>query len=162
VQQDWKVQRCAQHCAACRMEFGRGQDFFSALCEEGEGFERLDFCPSCWQGGRSNGFFSFWKTQLPADGRRRRIDVEVVLDLFTKLGEGGASDRVPMRFVLALYLTRRKALKLLGIRREGERELIDFTRPGSEDVFPVENPHLDQPQMDALTESLKDLLQADL
>jgi len=162
MQDTWKVDRSAPRCTACSKEFADGQDFFSALADNGQDFRRMDYCRACWDQTDRAPFFSFWKTRRRADKRPPRIDVEVVLDLFNKLAGSDRPDRVEMQFVLALYLTRRKALKLAGVRRDDEREYLRFRRPRSEEEILVENPRLDEQQIAAMNARLKDLFQAEL
>lgn len=162
MQDDWKVSRGSRHCFECNLEFDGEQTFFSALREEGPGFVRLDYCPACWERAAAEEFFGFWKTRRQEGGRRPRMDLEVVLDLFDKLKGTECADRVEMRFVLALYLARRKALKLMGVQRDGVREELQFKRPRCDELIPVQNPHMDEGQISAATERLKELFQAEL
>lgn len=162
AQESWKVARCAPHCVECGKEFSEGHSFVSALNEADGDFVRLDFCPDCWERGETGRFFSFWKTRLRTGGRRTRIDVQVVLDLFERLAESDRPDRVAMRFVLALYLARRKALKLVGVRRGAERSMLQFKRPRSDEEILVEDAELSEDQVSAANERLRELFQSDL
>jgi len=158
---DWKLAKGQPHCSSCRGEFGDGRPLFSALSERNQDFVREDFCPSCWEQAKEREFFSFWKTYRRAEERRPQVRTEVVLDFFEKLQDGESEHRKELRFVLALYLTRRRALKLVGVSREGGLELIEFRRPRRDETFKVENPQLTEEQIGAATDRLKELFQAE-
>ena len=160
--EDWKVAKGQPHCSLCQQEFRDGQPFFSALSELNQEFVRQDFCPSCWARPQECEFFSFWKTYRQGEERRPRIETDVVFDFFEKLQDGESAHKKELRFVLALYLTRRKALKLVGVRREGEREFLELRRPRQHETFKVENPQLTEEQISTATNRLKELFQAEL
>ena len=159
--EDWRLAKGQPHCSSCQAEFRDGGCFFSALSERSQDFVREDFCPSCWEQAKEGGFFSFWRTYRRGEERRPRVETEVVFDFFEKLQDGDGAHRKELRFVLALYLTRRRALKLVGVSREGERELIDFRRPRRDETFKVENPQLTEEQISTATDRLKELFQAE-
>ena len=174
MQEEWQVARGAPQCTTCGTEFEDGRVFYSALTQEGSEFVRLDYCTGCWERGERPPHFSFWRTRRQTRERSVRIDSNVVFDLFRNLVQGqdagmpgagdaeAASGRAEMRFVLALYLTRRKALKLEGVSREGDREVLHFRRPRSDEQYTVEDPHLSEDRIEAATQKLKSLFQGEL
>jgi len=159
---NWQIEKSTCRCASCENEFSVGQAYFSALCEAGSDFVRKDYCSSCWEGAQEASFFSFWRTRRQTGERRKRIDIAVVFDFFKKLLESEGEDRRDILFVLALYLTRRKALKLKGVRRDGARELLQFRRPRRTNIIEIEDPHLSDEQVDAATQKLKELFEDEL
>ena len=64
--------------------------------------------------------------------------------------------------LLALYLARRRALKFEGVRRRDSREVLLFRRPRHDETLEVENPELSAPQINAMTERLKELLRTEV
>jgi len=160
--QGWAVAKGAGECSGCGAAFREGEAFFSALEEVGRDFVRRDFCCACWRKAKDGRFFSFWKTRRRADAPRVRISTQVVMDLFEKTAEPGGPERQELRFVLALYLARRRALKFVGVRREGGREVLQFRRPRSQEIIGVTDPHLSPEQVQAATARLKELLWTEL
>ncbi len=158
----WKLAKSALLCSRCSTEFRPGQSFFSALSEQQQELAREDFCPPCWEQASKDELFCFWKTRRLSGERMPRLDTEVVFDLFENLKHADRADREQLRFVLALYLTRRKALRLAGVSRDDGRELLEFFRPRREETYRVENPHLTEEQIGSATEYLKELFQAEL
>ena len=163
MMQDWKLTRGAPACSRCDSEFEVGQVFFSALSEEADGaLVRQDFCTPCWHEAVEDGFFCFWKTRRAAQRRAIKIDVYPVYRLFAGLQDDGTAQKKELRFVLALYLTRRKVLRMVGLSRQNGRELLEFQRPRAEETFRVENPRLNEDQVKAATRQLQELFQGAL
>jgi len=158
---EWQVGKGQRQCCVCGTPFGENQTFYSALSDEDGELDREDFCPACWEGRRQESFFSFWKTRLVGLPRRPRVDVGVLLDVFWHLQERQEPREKAFRFVLGLYLWRRKALSLVGSERRGDAEVLLFQADGRQ-ALPVENPHLDAESIEQVTHELKQLLQMDL
>ncbi len=159
--ESWTVAKGGARCSECGAGFGEGQLYFSALSEREQGFVREDFCSSCWRQAKTRPFFSFWKTRRRSDGRAPRVATDVVFDFFNKIQSSDRPDREEMRFVLALYLARRKALRFDGVREEEGREVLLFRRSPDDEPFRVEDPHLTEEQIHGATERLKELFRTE-
>ena len=146
----------------CGAALGEGAVFFSALSETLEGFERRDLCPYCWEGADRDGLFCFWRTRRAAAGRKPVLDTELMLEFFDRLEGAEAEEKCALRFVLALYLMRRKELKLLEVRRSDEGEVMVFERRGTRARAEVRDPHLSEEQTQAAAAQLGALFQAEL
>jgi hypothetical protein len=164
--ENWTVEKAGTACCACEKRFRTGQAYFSALREAGpqreESFLREDYCTECWENGESQKCFSFWKTHRRKKRRTPRVNTAVVFDFFEKLADSDQSDRREMRFVLALYLARRKALEFKEVRRDGQTDVLIFRRSGADETFRVEDPDLSEEQIEAATERLKALFPQEL
>ena len=162
MEQEWKIAKADQACALCGSRFGGSASYFSALFEQGDGFERRDYCASCFKAQRPEGVYSFWKTALPKEdeGRRRpTLDPESVLDFFRRLGEERATERVAFRYLLALMLTRKKILKFLGpTRGQDGREGLVFAERRGGDRHEVPAVEMDESALAGATEELSRLL----
>ena len=106
--------------------------------------------------------FSFWKTVRRKKRRKPRVNTAVVFDFFEKLAESDQPHSREMRFVLALYLARRKALKFETVRRKNDADVLIFRRSGADEKFSVEDPELSEEQIDQTTERLKALFPEEL
>jgi len=160
--EEWRIEKSKYLCASCGSEFKDRQTYFSALSEHEADFVRLDYCANCWGEARTKPLFSFWRTRRTSTPRPKKIDKDVVIDFFLKLMGPEGEERKEMRFVLALYLTRRKALKLQGVRRDGAREFLLFRRPRRTEMFEVEDPRMSEEHVNSATGRLKELFQAEL
>ena len=158
----WRISRGKAACCACGKEFQPNQGLFSALREEGEEFLRHDFCPSCWPAQQEASFFCHWRTRRAQPEQKQALDTGLMLEFFDRLEGADAANKKVFRFVVALYLMRRKELKLLGPERTDERELLVFERRSSGEKTRVENPNLGEEQLQEAAAQLSSLLSADL
>ncbi len=145
---EWEVARSSGRCQRCDAEFKEGQDFYTALRESEEGFERRDFCPTCWEGDEPAAF-CFWKTRVPPKETKQRLLVDdgVLINFFERLADQTEPLRVRFRFVLALILMRKKLLRYERTVREDDREVWIMRLTGSDGEHRVENPSMDDDQI---------------
>ena len=158
----WRISRSKGLCCACGRDFAPSQPLFSALREEGEGFARHDFCNSCWPGQQAAAFFCHWKTRRPEPQQKQVLDTGLMLEFFDRLEGAEAENKKVFRFVVALYLMRRKELKLIGPERVDDREMLAFERRSSGARTRVDNPNLGEEQLQQAAAQLGSLLNADL
>jgi hypothetical protein len=162
VAEPWSIAKSRHVCAGCGKEFAEKRSFFSCLLDGPEGFERRDFCPGCWEVRAPGEVFCFWRTRRPAEEARRVVDTGLMLEFFDRLKGAEADDKKVFRFVLALYLMRRKELKLLEIAREGETEKLVFRRKSDGEKVDVANPGLSEEEIQGASSQLSELLNAGL
>ena len=141
----------SEACSECRKPFTPGDELTSVLYQDGDGFVRRDFCPSCWEAragrdddppstgaeGRGGDHFSFWRRVVPEpedeEARKKRrleamLNPIVLFDIFKEMADHPDAARRRFRFVLALMLMRRKKLRFISI---GKRKMAD----GEQDVL---------------------------
>jgi hypothetical protein len=106
---DYEIQSCTRRCAATGRELAPGEAYYSAVVPEGEGWRRLDFAVEAWQGPPPEAV-GWWKSQRPDARRARWAPNDVLLDFFDRL-EGQAENQ-DLRYVLALFLVRRRVMRL--------------------------------------------------
>jgi hypothetical protein len=162
VAEPWSIAKSTHVCAVCGKEFAEKRSFFSCLLDGPEGFERRDFCPGCWEVRSPGDLFCFWRTRRPAEERRQVVDTGLMLEFFDRLKGAESEDKKVFRFVLALYLMRRKELKLLEIGRSGDTERLVFKRKGDSEKVEVENPGLSEEEIQNASSQLAELLSAGL
>ena len=193
----WSVGKVSPRCAACQSALAPGDACWAALVEwprenlakntlsnsqdspasrPAAGWQRLDFCPSCWSTGRRPAaptqMFSWWKTVVPDPGRRRKtfVDDSVLLELFNRLAERRDLENIRFRFVLALLLMRKRLLKYEASQAPGpewhdlfagatpQPELWKMTRRADQTAVTVINPHLTTDQIGAVSAQLSGIL----
>jgi hypothetical protein len=162
LQDTWRISKSQEACSFCGQEFSERDSFYSVLTEEGDELVREDFCACCWEKFRTQPHFCFWRARREPAEKKQVLDTEVMLSLFEQL-EGAEDDRKrAFRFVLALYLMRRKELRLKDIQRGGHAETMVFKRKGSGERVEVINPDLDEARIQEVSEHLTELLNAPL
>jgi hypothetical protein len=152
---DYHIQPNTRRCAATGRELPPGARFYSVLLEENGKLVRQDFSAEAWTGPPS-ATFSVWAGKVPPreQAKQVRIDDEMLLDCFGRLGGQNEPDRVNFRYVIALLLMRRKRLKFEQVKTEGGQELLQLrcTRTGVR--HEVVNPRLTEDEMTAVQDEV--------
>jgi len=162
VSSQWRIERPGEACSRCGEGFAENQVLYSALSERDGGFVRHDFCPACWEKADRNGCFCFWRRRHVQGEAKRAVETGPMLEFFERLEGADSEQKRVFRYLLGLYLVRRRALKLVGRVRSAEGEALVLERRQSGTRTQVAAPSLTQEQMDAAAERLRDLLNADL
>lgn len=110
---DYKFHRPQPVCSRTGRGFAAGEEFFSALVRGPGGLERLDVATEAWQGPPPEAV-AWWRSRqgAAAESGPALAPVEVLLDALEALGDDPADD--PLRYLLALQLVRRRALRIEG------------------------------------------------
>jgi len=157
---DWEVGSTALICSACNHSFVEEQDVFSGLCDEQTAFVRRDFCGGCWPQQERAGFFSHWQTRIPKKDApvKRFVDDEIVLEFFRKLEGQEEPLKKNFRYVLALLLMRKKALKFIEFKRTEAGAMLVLRDALSQCDYHVADPDLNEEQIQQVTEEIGQIL----
>ncbi len=157
---EWKINKGSKGCISCSKEFCEEEDYYSALFDENNVFARKDFCTACWGAGNDGGLFSFWKTKVPKKGKpvQKFVNNEVFLDMFVRLEGKNEPNQRNLRYVLSLYLIRKKIFKLKSFARENAEEFLVLHYPKENKEFSVFNPNLKDEEIEAITAEMNQLL----
>lgn len=160
--QDWTMPRRGDRCVACQREFVAGDALNVCLYDTPAGYERRDFCAACQPPAEPRPIGA-WKSRRPqanADGPRNLalFDKAAVLTIFEQLADATDRRQIQFRFVLALLLWRKRALKLEGTRDDGGIEHWDFTDPHTGASHPVARPDLDESELERLSAELEAII----
>lgn len=145
----------------------------------GLSLRRVEYSVPAWEamttsGRRPRGLYCFWRTTWTGGDRRKMfVDDETLLDIFARLGasldgHGGGDDspqRQAFRFVLMLFLVRKRLLRVAGTKRDGERELWMVIPRGSDPSGPptaVVNPRLKDDDVREIAEQLGEIMSGDV
>ena len=160
---DWHVARPSGTCNQCRQTLPADQEFIATLLEQGEHFERVDYCQKCWDDTQPS-VFSFWKTRLPEKEEKQKtfVDNDVLMNLFLRLENSSEVTKLNFRFVLALILMQKRRLKYEQTEHEGEQEYWIVRTSGQQQTHKGENPRLDQQQIEQVTAELGTILATDI
>ena len=151
---DWEIDTSGRSCGDCRKALAEGEEFYSALYERNETFERKDLCLQCWAGPGAE-MFSFWRTAVPVRQAplRLRVHQSDTWALFESLDPDNPN-HAPIRYVLALVLLRRKQLLLDRSEDRADGEHMVVRRRGEEEPFDVQVVALSEDQIRAAQEEL--------
>ena len=135
----FRIGRKGAGCGVCAREFAPGDEFISAIYEAssetvdpaGEDevltFERLDTCPGCFEQVEKPAF-SHWLTSFPEDeAAKPLLDLGMARDFLVRLCREGNPERQGLVYILTLLLLRKRRVKLVTERVEGEVTVMDLT-----------------------------------
>ena len=166
----WEVAKTLGVCAGCGQTLAPNQDYCAALLEQAgnagsssEGFERRDYCESCWERLRPE-VFCFWKTRFPEPAQKKKllVDDEVLLDIFERLAGTEERVKINFRFVLALILMRKRILKYQQTDYRDGQEFWIMGQVREQTTHEVLNPRLDDAQIQEVSEQLSTILRSEL
>ncbi|HWB00879.1 MAG TPA: hypothetical protein VG713_20445 [Pirellulales bacterium] len=136
---DFEIERSARVCAATGRALGEGEEFFSILVREGRQIVRRDYALEAWTGPPDDAVAS-WKSRIPERHAKPKLAPrDVVLRLFDALGQSG--EQADLRYMLALWLMRRRILKPEPAAGEGStatgRDVLALYDPSTETIYQV-------------------------
>ncbi len=157
---EWKINKGSSGCASCNKGFCEEEEYYSALFDENNNFIRRDFCASCWNGSKEGDLFSFWKTKVPRKDKpvQRFVNTDVFLDMFNRLEGNSEIQQRNLRYVIALYLIRKKIFKLRSLNKQGGEEFIVLYYPKEDRELSVFNPNLKEEEIESITSEMSQLL----
>jgi hypothetical protein len=155
----------SKKCRATGRDLVAGEDYYSALVETLVGTERWDFSIEGWT-GPPEGTVGYWRSTLPAAQAVpvvKEVPIETMLEFFDRLSEDPArlnQQERRLRFVLALLLVRKRALKLHSVRRDESHDFLVVRRPPSKETIDVLDPGLTEAQTQSVEQELSDWMQS--
>lgn len=152
---EYQIQPNTRRCSVTGRELQPGEPFYTALLEEGDHFQRRDFCSEAWQ-GPPPGTFSFWTGKVPRaqDNVKPRFDDDLLEECFQRLEGQTEPGKVNFRYVVALLLMRRKRLRFDQTVKQGEQEKMAVTCVKTGDKFEVVLPKLTDEEMTQVQEEV--------
>ena len=142
---EWPIKHRAEACAVTQRPFAAGENFYTLLFREGDGFRREDLSEEAWTKRNENiRPFSFWRSRYeppPADATEP-IAKENAEDLLRRLLAEQKRRTANACYVLAVMLERKRILKQIKSETtDGDRVLI-YEHAKTGDVFIVPDPQL--------------------
>ena len=160
---EWEINKPLGQCYGTERKIESGEEYFAALVETEEGLQRRDFCADYWESQKPE-VFCYWKTRLPEPGQKKQlfVDDQMLMTFFERLEKETEQEKINFRFVLALILMRKRALKYDDTRTENDKEIWRLRIVGDKQIVEVVNPHLDEEQIEQLSSQIGEILQTDL
>jgi hypothetical protein len=156
---DYQIQTNTRKCSISGRELQLGEKYFSVLFDENGAFVRRDYSAESWS-GVPEGAYSFWSGRLPleANARRPPIDDEMLFECLKRMDGETEPAKIKFRYVLALLLMRRKRLKLVEARHEGDRDILILQSPQRGERITVIDPQLSEQEMNAVQDEVFEVL----
>nr|MBA3607359.1 hypothetical protein [Chthoniobacterales bacterium] len=158
----WTIQHRAEACAATGKAFAAGENFYTLLFRDGEGFRRQDLSEEAWQQRNENlQPFSFWRARFepPPAAPPDPLPKENAEELFRRLVAEANQANANTCYVLAAMLERKKILKQIQTDQNEQGRVLIYEHVKSGDVFVVPDPQLRLDQLDWVQAEVAQLLQ---
>ncbi len=157
---EWYINRGTKTCFLCEKTFPEEEVYFSALYDEKNAFIRNDFCVECWGKKGDADIFSYWKTKVPKKPETVQMyaNIDVFYDLFNKLENENDLLRINFRYVLSIYLMRKKILKLISSHKSNGNEYLVLLNVKEGKETEVLKPQLTKEEVLSVTEEIGKLV----
>ena len=160
----WEINKPLGECFGSGRKIEYGEEYFAALVETGQGFQRQDYSREFWDSNKPS-VYCYWRTKLPSPDQKKHIfiDDEMLMAFFERLSQETEQEKINFRFVLALILMRKRRLKYDSSRTGDDGMEIWHLRVVGEDRFvDVVNPNLDEKQIGQLSSQISLILQVNI
>lgn len=160
---EWSIQHRADACAVTGRSFAAGENFYTLLFRDGDGFRRQDLSEEAWlQRNENLQPFSFWRARFesPPPASPEPLPKENAEELFRRLV--GAADRLNANtcYVLAAMLERKRVLKQVQTEEGEHGRVLIYEHTKTGDVFIVPDPQLRLDELGAVQTEVAQLLQS--
>lgn len=142
---DWPIKHRADTCARTQRAFEPGEQFYTLLFREGDGFRREDLSEEAWAQRNENiRPFSFWKSRYepPPAEPPETLAKETAEDILRRLLAQNDPAQANACYVLAVMLERKRVLKQIKSEQSEGRPVLIYEHAKSGDVFIVPDVHL--------------------
>ena len=160
---EWQINKSQGQCFGTAQPIAPGEEFFAALVEVADSFERRDYCCHYWNEHRPQ-VYCYWKSRYPDPNEKKQllIDDDMLMAFFERLAEETDPDKINFRFVLTLILMRKRKLKYDSSRTDGSDEIWTLKVTSEKRSVDVINPHLNEEQIEQLSSQMGEIMQVDI
>jgi hypothetical protein len=157
---DWEIGRTTLVCATTGRELAEEEEIYSAIFDENRQFVRRDYGLESWPPEKLDEAYSYWKTRVPKKDApiKKYVDDEVIMDFFARLEGHGDEQKKNFRYVLALFLMRKKRLKFTEIKHRGDDMVMILYERVSQKDHEVVDPRLTEEQVIQVSEEVGQIL----
>lgn len=159
---EWSIQHRAEVCAATGRPFAPGENFYTLLFREGEGFRRQDLSEEAWAQRNENlQPFSFWRARFepPPPAPPEALPKENAEELFRRLVAAADRANANACYVLAAMLERKRILKQIQTEERDRGRVLIYEHVKTGDVFVVPDPQLHLDELGGVQAEVAQLLQ---
>lgn len=158
---DWPIKHRADTCARTGRAFDPGEQFYTLLFREGEGYRREDLSEEAWTQRNENiRPFSFWKTRYepPPAAPPEPLAKENAEDLLRRLLAQNDPANANCCYVLAVMLERKRVLKPIKTEKSDDRPVLVYEHGKTGDVFIVPDVRLRLDEIEHVQNEVSQLL----
>jgi hypothetical protein len=158
---EWPIKHRADACARTGRPFAAGEQFYTLLFREGDGFRREDLSEEAWAQRNENiRPFSFWKMRYepPPAAPPEALAKESAEELLRRLLAENKPANANACYVLAVMLERKRVLKQVKTEQAEDRPVLVYEHAKSGDVFIVPDARLRLDELEHVQHEVSQLL----
>ena len=158
---EWPIKHRADACAQTQRPFQAGEQFYTLLFREGDGFRREDLSEEAWAQRNENiQPFSFWKSRYepPPPTPPEPLAKENAEDLLRRLLAENDPANANACYVLAVMLERKRVLKQVKTEQTEDRPVLVYEHAKTGDVFIVPEVRLRLDEIEHVQDEVSQLL----
>jgi hypothetical protein len=158
---EWPIKHRADACARTGRPFAAGEQFYTLLFREGDGFRREDLSEEAWAQRNENiRPFSFWKMRYepPPAAPPEALAKESAEELLRRLLAENKPANANACYVLAVMLERKRVLKQVKTEQAEDRPILVYEHAKSGDVFIVPDARLRLDELEHVQHEVSQLL----
>jgi hypothetical protein len=160
--EEWSIQHRAEACAATGRSFASGENLYTLLFRDGDGFRRQDLSEEAWRQRNDNlQPFSFWRARFepPPPAPPDPLPKENAEELFRRLVAAADRTNANTCYVLGAMLERKRILKQIQIESRESGRVLVYEHVKTCDVFVVPDPQLHLDELEPVQNEVARLLQ---
>jgi hypothetical protein len=160
---EWPIKHRADVCARTGHPFQAGEQFYTLLFREGDGFRREDLSEEAWAQRNENiRPFSFWKTRYepPPAAPPETLAKESAEELLRRLLAQNDPANANACYVLAVMLERKRVLKQVKTEQAEDRPVLVYEHTKNGDVFIVPDARLRLDELEHVQQEVSQLLKS--
>ncbi len=161
VTTDWNIRKRSSCCSQSGKDFVDGEEFYTLLFNEDEGWRRVDLCQAAWESwDTSNPPFSFWKSiyEAPPPPEQESLPKENAESLLRKFLDDEDSQHANVRYILAVMLERKKTLRHTDTQQLESGPVLIYEHTATGEVFLIPDPQLRLEQISDVQQEVAGLL----
>jgi len=157
---NWEIGKARKSCSRCNRKFESVIEIYSGIVQEGENFVRLDFCAACWENEKQE-FFSYWKTSAHESAKgKKEEDIKALTNFFKALSKNYDDSnlkKAKIRYIIALFLLRKRQLKMVTTSRKGDNEYLTLEKSWDGENIEILAPLIGEEEFDSIKKELETL-----
>lgn len=155
---DYSLKPLSKQCCVTGQLLTPGSLCYSVLIEKNGRYERVDYSPEAWA-GVPEGSLGVWRTRVPEPEVKAHPlqDLNQLFDIFASLVENANEPQKKMRYVLALWLVRKKRLIHDDTRETADGKLLVLNGTQGEGPFEILEEELTEFEMARLQAEIQSL-----
>lgn len=159
--QEWNIKSRSAVCKGCQTAFSDRQEFYTALNDCGDGYERIDYCRECWRKNQdSHNPHSMWRSTfiIPPPPAPEPLKKETAEGLLRKMIEDDEA-RADVIYILAVMLERKKVLIEREVQTADDGSIVRiYEHRATQDSFIIRDPGLKLHELDDVQQAVVDML----